>query len=120
MVELPQIKTRRKQEQVLDARLCLINQCPYLQVGVNRQSGAREYGCGAGVYRAKLPAEALNREVEANPSPIPGENADLNPFLLRLLMARECLREECGVTTIEYTERVLEVDPEEQKAGLFK
>lgn len=119
MVELPQIRTRRKREQVLDARLCLINRCPYMAVGINRQNGSHEYSCRAGVFRAKLPAQELNRQIEENPSPIAGERAEENPFLLRLLMARECLRPECGVSYIEYSERVLEVDEEEQKTGLF-
>lgn len=119
MVSLPQIKTRRRTERVLDTRMCLINQCPFLTRGIDRGDGQTRFSCGAGVFRAQLPAEPLKQYIIENPEPIPGFQADTNPFLLRLLMARECLRPECGVCEIEYTEKVLEIDPDELKAGLF-
>jgi len=118
-VELPQIRTRRKVERVLDARLCVINQCRFMQTGTDRSTGAVEHSCGAGVYRAQLPAGALHDEVRRNPNPAAGSEAEQNPFLLRLLMATECLRPECGVAEIAYSERSLDIDQAEIDSGLF-
>lgn len=116
---VPQIKNRRRSERVLDARICVLSGCRYLQTAYDRNTGATVRTCGADVYRAQLPAQELQTIAERNPSMVPGHLADDNPFLLRLLMAPECLRPECGVSEINYIERVLEVDPEEVQSGLF-
>ena len=117
MVELPQIRTRKITERVIDARMCLINKCPFLTSSTS--AGVAQYGCGAGVFRAKLPAEQLHDLVSGNPSSVPGWQSDHNPFLLRLLMARECLRSECGVAELAYSQKVLEIDPDEVASELF-
>lgn len=115
----PRIKTQKKTERVLDARICILSGCRYLQTAHDRASGQVVRTCGAQVFRAQLPAEELQRETEINPSIVPGANQDDNPFLLRLLMAPECVRPECGVAEINYIERVLEIDPEETESSLF-
>ena len=115
----PKLKNQKRQERVLDARICMLSGCRYMQSSVHPLSQRTVYSCGAGVYRSQIPTEELHREISRNPSPIPGADSDSNPFLLRLLMAPECLRPECGVAQIEYIEKVLEVDPEEIEAGLF-
>jgi hypothetical protein len=76
--------------------------------------------CGASVWKASLPAEALQEETRRNPNPQPGHQADENPFLLRLLMSPDCVRPECGVAAIEHTERVLIIDREETESELFR
>lgn len=118
MVELPKMRNRRRTERVLDTRMCVINRCPFLMRGADRNQEVR-YSCGAGVFRAYLPADPLHDYIEKNPEPVAGYDADDNPFLLRLLMAKESLRPECGAAEIEYYERVLEVDPDEMEADLF-
>lgn len=114
----PQIKNHRRTERVLDARICVLSGCRFLQTARDR-NGNLVRTCGADVYRAQLPAIELQQTAERNPSAVPGHDSDNNPFLLRLLMAPECLRPECGVSEISYIERVLEVDPEETESGLF-
>lgn len=115
----PHVETRRRHERVLDARVCVLSGCRFLRTTHDRASGDLVRTCGAGVFRAQLPAAALLAEVERNPNPVPGHGAEDNPFLLRLLMAPECLRPECGSAELSYTERVLVIDPEELQAELF-
>ena len=115
----PKLKTQKRKERVLDARICVLSGCRFLQTSTHPLSGQTVNSCGAGVFRAHLPAEHLQAEIQRNPSPSPGSDSDNNPFLLRLLMSPECLRPECGMAHIEYTERVLEVDPAEVDAELF-
>lgn len=115
----PRLKTKQVEERVLDARVCLLSGCRFLQASMHPLSRQTVYACGAGVYRAHLPADELQAEVARNPHPQPGHDGESNPFLLRLLMAPECLRPECGIASIQYTERVLEVDPEENETELF-
>jgi len=115
----PQIKNQKKTERVIDARICVLSGCRYLQTAHDRAGGQVIRSCGAQVFRAHLPAEELQKEIERNPSNIAGADQDNNPFLLRLLMAPECVRPECGVSEINYIERVLEIDAEEIESGLF-
>ena len=115
----PKVKTQKRKERVLDARICVLSGCRFLQSSVHPVSGQTMQSCGAGVFRAMLPYDYLQEEIMRNPSRNPGANSDDNPFLLRLLMAEECLRDECGVAHIEYTERVIEVDPAEAGSELF-
>ena len=115
----PRIKTQKKTERVLDARICILSGCRYLQTAHDLASGKVMRTCGAQVFRAQIPAEALQQETERNPSRQAGADQDNNPFLLRLLMAPECVRPECGVSEIHYIERVLEIDDEEIESGLF-
>jgi len=118
-IELPQIRSKRRTERVLDPRMCVINHCPFLLRSTGREDQQQHYNCGAGVFQAQLPADDLHEYIAENPEPVAGYNADTNPFLLRLLMATECLRPECGDTDIEYIERVLDIDPKELKTELF-
>src|SRR6476661_2342179 len=100
---IPHTAFQTRKERVIDARICILSGCRYLQ----RQSGPDgnvSAQCGASVFKAELPYEALEEQVRENPDLVPGSGADDNPFLLRLLMSPDCVRPECGVAEIEYQE----------------
>lgn len=116
---VPKTQLRRRTERVLDARCCVLSGCKFLQTGTDPATGQPVRSCGAAVWKASLPAEQLQDEVRRNANPQPGHDAESNPFLLRLLMAPECVRPECGVAEVQHTEKVLVVDREELESELF-
>lgn len=118
-IHVPRTTLQEKRERVIDARCCVLSGCRFLQTAYDPATGQAVRSCGAGVWKAELPAEKLQQEVRRNPDPLPGAGQEENPFLLRLLMAPECLRPECGMAQITHRQRVLEVDPHEQESSLF-
>lgn len=116
---LPRVELAVRSENVLDARICVLSRCRFLDLEPLPE-GKAAATCAAGVHRAVLPAHALRDEVQRNPSPVPGDDADDNPFIVRLLMAPDCCRPECGVFRIHHRRSVLVPDPAELDTPLFE
>jgi hypothetical protein len=105
------------QEDVIDARICLLRRCPKLG-RVSGPDGTLMACCNAAVHKARFPFDLLQQTVQENPDPVPGTRSDENPLLFRLLMSPECLRPECGRAQLEYRVQQLAVHPAD-KEDLF-
>lgn len=114
-VTVPRVEQRVRTEPVLDVRCCVLSGCRFLLRSTDRE-GRSWASCAAGVHRATVPLEVLYEATRENASPAADAES---PLLLRLLMAPECCRDECGVTEIERSERVIAQVEEERAAELF-
>jgi hypothetical protein len=108
-------KKVQREEIVLDARVCVLSECPFLRK--EAVGGKESYHCGAHIFQADVPVEELDAEVEAHPQPEP-RTGD-NPFLLRILMNPENTTPYCGLTKITYQEEVLDLSVEQEAEDLF-
>ena len=119
-LSVPRTQVVQRTEKVIDARICVLSGCRFLVHDFTDAHGQEIRSCGAAVWKAHLPTSGLAEEVRRNPVQIPGHDAERNPYLLRLLMSPDCVRPECGVTTLTHEERVLVVDEEETESELFR
>ncbi len=109
--EIPRVQSVTRTENVIDARVCVLSGCRFLE-RMRLEDGRPAARCAAQVFHARLPADKLLAEARENRSPAPDPDG---LFLLRLLMAPECVRPECGVTSVTHTEKI--VLPSELEAG---
>lgn len=105
-VILPQWGVSEQSEIAIDARLCVLRECPYWSIST--MADGEEFGeCAAKVFKAKIPMELLEDEIEYNSDPEPGAGGEDNPFQIRTRLVEESLRPECGVVHLEHKRRTL-------------
>lgn len=112
---IPSTKKEIHEEVVLDARMCVLSDCPFLER--KRVAGETVVSCGAQIFQAEVPLKELESEIERNPTPEPsGED---NPFLLRILMSPHNTTSYCGLLQVSYEEEVLDLGAEQAMEELF-